>query len=156
MLERALRAFERRTKSIGPLRALELPVMLLDNFDALAEERSKPSIRPNPALYERSGRRILVNAREFARLSREEGEVVIAHEVAHDVICTAKRRSRYLSDDLVADLLVCRWGFCDELMKERQKSYGLSYRDVLELWPNTRQVVRAMYKWELRRRAGIA
>ncbi len=160
------RAVEERTRGIDTLAALELPVVLLPDFDCLPEVESSNKYRETPAAYRPSEGRILINGSKFLSLEPDIAQAVLAHEVAHAVCHRDSIVMRddltygipvIVSEDIVADLLACRWGFSEGLRKERIKQafYGSEYCEILALWQDETQFVHQMFVWHQQRMAGI-
>jgi len=154
------RAVEVRVQSVHELAGLELPVVLLRNFDSVPELSSFPegkvrdAYRLSPAMYQAQTQRVLVNAAGFFSLPRDIAEAVLAHEVGHavchrDSIMAQPRYRPLLCECIVADLLACKWGFFEGLRNERLERYGLAYCKVLELWSNEDEFLTCMTRWHL-------
>lgn len=66
-------------------------------------------------------------------------EATIMHEVAHAYLHLInpdlmKREFKDINEELIADYLVCGWGFEEQIIAERTLSYGEEYSDALRLW----------------------
>lgn len=151
-LTEVCRAVEIGVQDVDDLATLELPVVLLPDFDSLSEAKSSDAVRRSPAAYQLRERRILVNSVAFFHLPTDVAEAALAHEIGHSVchrhsLMQRVRSYRELGECIVADLLACRWGFFDGLRKERLGSYGEQYCKILELWPNEDEFARRMAEW---------
>jgi Zn-dependent protease with chaperone function len=155
------RAVEARLEGVEELASLKLPLVLLPDFDSLPEANLAAAIRLTPTAYQRLERRILVNAATFSTLQEDVAEAVLAHEIGHalchrDSIMERATDYRFLGECIVADLLACKWGFFDALKKERLKSNGPQYSQILGLWSDEGEFVRRMTEWYQVRLCGLA
>lgn len=153
------RAVEKRTREVAELSALSLPIVLLSDFEGLPKTQAGNAIRLNPAVYQRLQQRILINGSKFDPLDPDVAQAVIAHEIGHAVChrdsLMERPAYRSLYECIVAELLACKWGFFDELKKDRLESYGSKYCEILELWQDGLEFVSRMDRWYQRRLAGI-
>jgi hypothetical protein len=141
------RAVEQRLSHVPCLSKLNLPVVLAD-FEKEFPER--PWLWENPAGYCRG--RILVNKQVFLR---RPAMAVLVHEIAHaycDLIDPGLRAQPMYGDlpkDCLADLLVCQWGFEEELVSDRLPDpyYGQEYCEALRSWRNEKDYVDLMKKY---------
>lgn len=160
-LSEVCRAIEIRLARFENLSDLALPVALLSNFDSLPEAQTNASYLSTPAAYQRSERRIIVNGQQFLPLCLDMQQAALAHEIAHAVyhrnpiVLSDPEYGIPLTEEIVADLLVCKWGFFVELRQERFQSYGARYCQILELWPEEESFVREMTIWHQQRLSGI-
>ena len=159
-LSELCRAVEMRLEHIEDLRPFELPLVLLPSFGSLPEAELHPTIRLTPAAYQVRERRIVVNGPAFFMLEADVAEAVLAHEIGHGAYhrdSSTMRGNRYamLGECIVADLLACRWGFLEGLRKERLKSCGREYCEILELWRNEGEYIARMEAWYQRLLAGL-
>jgi hypothetical protein len=160
-LSKNCRAVEMRTQGISDTARLELPVVLLANFDSLPD--STATDRRSPCAYQVRENRIIVNTSRFFDLENDVAEAALAHEAAHGLYHRDRivKRCMFLgipmlaSEEVVADLLACRWGFFEGLKKERLQSYGSQYCKILELWPNEEVFLRGMTMFEQQCLAGV-
>jgi hypothetical protein len=149
-LSKTCRAIEKRTQEIADTASLELPVVLLPNFDSIPNATA--AARRSPCASQVSENRIIVNAFLFFDLEDDVAEAALVHEAAHGLCHRDKIVKRGLvhgipmiaSEEIVADLFVCQWGFFEGLRKERLQSYGSRYCEILEAWPNEEAFVREM------------
>ena len=155
------RVIEVRTQNVRDLAMLELSVILLDNFDSLPEAKLRATILRDAAAYRPSDRKILINASTFLHLSDDVSAAVLMHEVAHAVCQRDSIRKKDpilgipVSEEIIADLLVCQWGFFVDLMKERLISFGSQYCEILKRWPDEDEFIGRMTVWNQQRLAGI-
>ena len=156
-LSATCRAVEVRLAGVGDLAGLELPVVLLPDFEDVPEAKRSVAIRRTPAAYRPSEGKIFVNQARFSLLPADVAEAVIAHEIGHAVSHRDSLAQKYpeLSDCMVADLLACRWSFFEGLRKERFESNGQKYCELLDLWSDESKYVRGMAVYYQRRLAGL-
>lgn len=148
------RDVESRTLTITDLSKLEIEIELVDNFRSLSPLKS---IQNSPALFRISTGKILVNNEVFFNRGPIEQFATAMHEIAHAFL-NNQGESKSLSigeEDVEADLLVCKWGFYNELKSERETSYGKEYIDHLSKWQNQEEARKCLNKWQMRRLAGI-
>jgi hypothetical protein len=60
-----------------------------------------------------------------------------------------------MSEEFIADRLVCEWGFESGLVAERLTSYGPEYVEALRNWRDDKEYRRTMNLWRDRRNAGL-
>ena len=120
------REVEIRLRSVDALDDLDLPVVMLPNFESLPESKDSPTARYTPAAYQRLEKRIVVNGDVFPSLPSDVCEAALAHEIAHalyhrsPIIIRDPQSGIALDEEIVADLLACRWCFFDELTEDRR------------------------------------
>jgi len=157
-LSTSCRAMELSVHSVSELRDLVLPVSLIDL--ATLAEMSDVYVNTNAA-YRKSTQEVLIN-NSFFQLTSLEQHGVLAHEVAHAVDhrddLLAKLPEKYRigihPEEFLADRIACSWGLFDAVL-EMRKGWGQEYLDALGLWRSESDYYRAMYKWNLRKSAGI-
>ncbi len=155
------RAVERKTSTIGVLSALDVKVELLSSFDNEPDAQITQTIRNNPAAYSKHRGWILVNGRCFFKLPNNLQEIVLIHEAGHAYLHLVnsayreKPRFATLNEDYIVDLLLCRWGFKEELIIERAESYGKEYCDALHLWSDETKYIEAMHLHHMKKLVGI-
>jgi hypothetical protein len=94
-------------------------------------------------------------------LSSDVQQAALVHEIAHaalhrqPVVLIDPVYRIPLSEEIVADLLVCRWGFFSELRQERIVSVGARYCEILELWPRKEELIHEMTIWYLTWLSGV-
>jgi hypothetical protein len=160
-LSEICRAVELHVRNIGELAELELRAELLLDFNSLTDPEAKlRGYRLRPALYRLKEQTILVNGANFFSLAEDVSRAALAHEIGHavyhrDSLGQLVPTYKFLHEDIVADLLACKWGFLGGLRRERLGSYGQRYSEILELWSNEDEFVRRMNTWYQRRLAGI-
>jgi hypothetical protein len=100
------------------------PVVLLD-FDSLPAATLHSSYRSTPAAYQSREHRVILHQGLFPALPFDVQQAALAREIAHAAlhrhpIVTVHPAYRIpLSEEIVTDQLVCRWGFLSELQQER-------------------------------------
>jgi hypothetical protein len=155
------RAVEIRLRFVDALAGLNLPIVMLPDFESLPESKDSATVRDTPFAYQRREKRIIVNGDLFPSLASDVCEAALAHEIAHalyhrsPIVIKDPQFSIALDEEIVADLLVCRWGFLDELNKERFQSYGAKYCNILKLWRQEDVFAREMTIWHQQHLAGI-
>jgi hypothetical protein len=156
------RATELRLAGAGEVTDLVLSVVLLPDFDSLPEAQLSSAYRFTPAAYQRRERRIILHQGLFAALSSDVQQAALVHEIAHatlhgrPVVLIDPIYRIPLSEEIVADLLACRWGFLSELRQERIVSIGARYCEILELWPREEEFIHEMTIWHQTRLSGVA
>jgi hypothetical protein len=155
------RATELRLASAEELTDLVLSVVLLPDFESLPEAKISSAYRFTPAAYQRRERRIILHQGLFSALSSDVQQAALVHEIAHaalqrqPVVLIDPVYRIPLSEEIVADLLVCRWGFFSELRQERIVSVGARYCEILELWPRKEELIHEMTIWYQTRLSGV-
>jgi hypothetical protein len=156
------RTLEVRLANVEQLANLDLPVCLLPDFESFPEANFSAAFRSTPAAYQIHEPKILVNGDRFLSLPFHIQQAAIAHEIAH-AICQRTPLQLVdpdwgirLSEEIVADFLVCSWGLLDELTEERSGSYGARYCEILRMWPQQADFVRQMTVWYQQKLSGQA
>jgi hypothetical protein len=139
-----LRSVEKIANTIPKLQNCTLRVKVLDSFSTGGAKAFKET----PSRYSKSGQEIEVNASVFFSESEQNQEVFLLHEIAHhflNVIDPNFNKSYLmLPEEIIADLLVCRWGLDKSLIAQRIIDYGSEYGNALKLWGNQTQFTNAM------------
>jgi hypothetical protein len=144
------RTVEKSVAEVDCLRAVQLPVKLLADFDSLG-----PPITPrDPTAYNRPSHTILVNASTFFSFPRGNAQFALAHEIGHhthDVgITTSSTEFSGVHSCLVADWLAAKWGFEQELRTERLKSRGEEYCEQMSRLTSEDKFLAWVIDWERR------
>jgi hypothetical protein len=156
------RTLEARLANVEQLANLDLPVCLLPDFESFPEANFSAAFRSTPAAYQIHEPKILVNGDRFLSLPFHIQQAAIAHEIAHAICQRTPLRlvdpdwGIPLSEEIVADFLVCSWGLLDELTEERSGSYGAPYCEILRMWPQQAEFVRQMTVWYQQKLSGLA
>jgi hypothetical protein len=155
------RSIEGLTEGISDLKDLVLPVELLSNFYKEPGAQKSKFIQNSPTVYRLSDRKILVDRSKFFGLKAEIAKIALIHEVGHaychlkgQAFCNHARFAE-LHEDQVVDLLLCRWGFEEQLIAERKNSYGKEYCEALRLWRDETKYIKTMARYRLKRLVGI-
>ncbi|HKH46810.1 MAG TPA: hypothetical protein VKM72_19300 [Thermoanaerobaculia bacterium] len=143
------RELEERVQLPAEIGDLVLPVRLLSGFEDLPNANA---LLPHDwAVYSRGNREILVNGATFFEVSEELARATLAHEVGHAVYQRAQE-TQYdlgyagLHEEFLADVLACKWGYCDEVCALRS-SYGDEYCSLLRRSEQIPDFVKAMEEW---------
>lgn len=157
-LEKICRSIEKATNQIQDLRDFDLNIVLLDSFENLKEAPLKGIIK-SPAAYQCSERRVLVNSTHFFCLEMSIQAATIMHEIAHAYLRLIdpglmEREFRNIEEELIADYLVCCWGFEEQIIAERTLSYGEEYSGALRLWRDREKFLDAIDRASTKIRIG--
>jgi hypothetical protein len=153
------RKVESRLSGQSEVRSLRVPLRIEDSLDSHPKAVARAQ-RESPAVYDPTIDTILVNAALFLGLETSTADSVLAHEVSHaadDADC-ALPGAQYLDTTnfncVVADWRVCRWGWFEETRQLRMERpfYGVSYCEILALWPNEAEFFRRMTEWVTEKR----
>lgn len=144
------RELERRVQLPVELGQLTLPVKLLAGFEDLSSARG-PLLPHDWAVYSTVNREILVNGSNFFQLPEGSARATLAHEVGHAVFQRAQDTNydlgyRDLHEEIIADVLACKWGFCDEVCSMRS-SYGDDYCSLLRAAEPTPEFAKKAWDW---------
>ncbi len=149
-LEEICRFIEKATNQLQDLSFLVLKIELLDSFENLNKASPKGIIK-SPAAYQCSEERIIVNSRIFLNLEMPIKVATIMHEVAHAYLHLINPglkerefKDKDIDEELIADYLVCGWGFEEQIIAERTLSYGELYSDALRLWRDREKFLEAI------------
>jgi hypothetical protein len=146
------RLVEARFREIPSLAAAEIPVVLLPHFSDLGQ----PVTARDPTAYNRSGKRIFVNASVFPWFRKDAAQFALAHEIghhAHHAGLTAFRPEfRDVHPCLIADWLAAQWGFSEEMRMERLADRGPEYCDKLSSIATKEELLLWATGWEPRYR----
>lgn len=149
-LEEICRFIEKATNQLQDLSFLVLKIELLDSFENLNKASPKGIIK-SPAAYQCSEKRIIVNSRIFLNLEMPIKVATIMHEVAHAYLHLINPglkerefKDKDIDEELIADYLVCGWGFEEQIIAERTLSYGELYSDALRLWRDREKFLEAI------------
>lgn len=153
-LEKICRSIEKATNQIQDLRVFDLNIVLLGSFENL----NKASLK-SIAVYQCSEKRILVNSMYFLNLEMPIQAATIMHEVAHAYLRLIdpglmEREFRNIEEELIADYLVCCWGFEEQIIAERTLSYGEEYSGALRLWRDREKFLEAITKAYIKKLIG--
>jgi hypothetical protein len=135
-------------------------IELVNDFSSLSNENTD-FYKNEPAVHQKSSNKVLVNKSTFFNYGIEQQIAIITHEIAHIFISNTnqkKIKNSYfgvLSEEYLADYLVCKWGFINELKAERVKSYGDEYCECLEKWNNIEEYSNSMSSWNMKKHAGL-
>src|SRR5262245_3943906 len=109
------RSVEGRLQNVSCLAAVEIPIVLLPNFNDLGH----PASPRDPAAYRRSTQNILVNGKVFPSYSTEAAQFALAHEIGHHAhhsgITVFRPEFRGVHPCMIADWLAAQWGFAEEM-----------------------------------------
>ena len=146
------RLVEGRLQEIPSLAAVEIPVVLLPDFSQLGP----PVTARDPTAYNRSEKRIFVNARVFPSFREGAAQFALAHEIghhAHDTgISGVLPGAKALHPCLIADWLAAQWGFSEEMRRERLADRGPEYCDKLSSISTEEDLLLWVAGWEPRYR----
>jgi hypothetical protein len=149
------RSVEARLERVRCLAAVEIPVVLLPNFNDLGH----PVTPKNPAAYRRPSQEIILNAQVFPSYSTEAAQFALAHEIghhAHHVGSTGFRPDfGGVHRCIIADWLTAQWGFGEEMRMERLANRGAEYCEKLSTISTEAGFLAWAEKWQLRFRAGL-
>jgi hypothetical protein len=149
------RSVEARLEGISNLAEVEIPVVLLPNFNDLGH----PVTPRDPASYRRSTQTILINAQVFLSYSIKAAQFALAHEIghhAHHVGITAFRPDLGgVQPCIIADWLATQWGFAEEMRTARLSDQGAEYCEKLSTLSTEAELLSWAEKWDLRFRAGL-
>jgi hypothetical protein len=144
------RSVEVHLGGISTLAAVEIPVVLLADFSQLGP----PVTARDPTAYNRSEKRIFVNARVSP--SFREDAAHLAHEIghhAHDTgISGVLLGAKGLHPCLISDWLAAQWGFSEEMRRERLADRGPEYCDELSSISTEEDLLLWAAGWEPRYR----
>jgi hypothetical protein len=123
------RIVEHRLAPVECLRDVELPLVVLPDFDRVGY----PITARDPVFYNRTESVIFVSEAIFFDRSYSAKQFALAHEIGHhaydkELAGESKEFTGNLSC-LMADWLAARWGFGDELREERLHDRGSEYCD---------------------------
>jgi hypothetical protein len=134
-LSYACRIVEEMCSSIAELSKLEIAVFLLPNFDNYPHQNNP--YKKQPSLYVKSENRIMVNENKFFSEDIRVQAMILLHEVAHGFREQIKPKlldyyeRAGLHEDPIVDLLICQWGFKEQLIFARKDMYGQRYCEAL-------------------------
>ena len=153
-------SIEKALVEISEFNGLSLMVRLLVNFDDLLETDEKNSwIKNTGVIYRNATQTIYVYRRTFSLLPNQVQEAAFVHEIAralvnHDSLMDILTKYEKFGEELLADYLVCKWGFFEGLRAERMSSYGQHYIEALTKYRDENEYIKAMYLWHARKNAG--
>ena len=149
------RSVEARLEGISSLAEVEIPVVLLPNFDDLGH----PVTPRDPASYRRSTQTILINAQVFLSYSIKAAQFALAHEIAHHAhrsgIAGFDRDFKAVHPCIIADWLATQWGFAEEIRMARLSDRGAQYCEKRITLSTEADFLPWAEKWEVRFRAGL-
>ena len=138
---------EHRVGNALELAAVALPVELRCSFDDLSYP-VKPS---DPTAYDTKRQVILINGLAFCHRDADLNQFAIAHEIGHHVcdhLPSARTlRSSGVHSCVIADWYAARWGFSEELRKERCLDRGEEYCANLPLLTNQDDFLAWVEEW---------